>query len=597
MFLRRKTTLLAFLALVVVFLFLTLPSNSPHNDHLAQDSLSEVRIQPIETPEQLEDAESIWSQFPQRYPVEDMTPMPQGAKKIPQIQHPFPKETAQAREAREARLDEVKQEFLHAWTGYKKNAWLSDEVAPISGDAKNTFGGWAATLVDSLDALWIMGLKDEFEEAVHAIEEIDFTTTSQKVISVFETTIRYLGGFLSAYDLTDGQYPALLQKAKELGNMLYVAFDTPNRMPVTYWKPQDALNDVPQEAGKRIPSADIGSLTMEFTRLSQLTGDLRFFDAAQRITDLFEAAQNQTRLPGMWPLFVDAKNLDFVEGGGFTIGAMADSLYEYLPKQHLLLGGATDQYRTLFEDTAKPMKEHLFYRPLTRKNEDILLPGDVNVEKDGLIYLDPRNQHLSCYVGGMFGIAGKIFENPEDVAVGKKLAEGCIWAYEASPNGIMPEIMRSVPCEDAHDCVWDEKMWLRAVSNAHNKAPDPEAVVIEEYLGEGITKVDDPKYILRPEAIESVFILYRITGDESLRERGWNMFKSIIEHTRTPIAHAGLDNCLAPKPPKQDSMESFWTAETLKYFYLLFAEPEVVSLDKWVLNTEAHPLRRPGGGT
>ncbi len=78
-----------------------------------------------------------------------------------------------------------------------------------------------------------------------------------------------------------------------------------------------------------------------------------------------------------------------------------------------------------------------------------------------------------------------------------------------------------------------------------------------------------------------------------LRERAWNMFNSIIEHTVTEVAHAGLDDCTVPNPPKADRMESFWLAETLKYFYLIFSEPDVVSLDEYVLNTEAHPLRRP----
>jgi mannosyl-oligosaccharide alpha-1,2-mannosidase len=78
-----------------------------------------------------------------------------------------------------------------------------------------------------------------------------------------------------------------------------------------------------------------------------------------------------------------------------------------------------------------------------------------------------------------------------------------------------------------------------------------------------------------------------------LRERAWNIFVTIIEHTWTNIAHAGLDDCTKINPPKSDRMESFWMAETLKYFYLLFSEPNVISLDEYVLNTEAHPLRRP----
>jgi hypothetical protein len=36
--------------------------------------------------------------------------------------------------------------------------------------------------------------------------------------------------------------------------------------------------------------------------------------------------------------------------------------------------------------------------------------------------------------------------------------------------------------------------------------------------------------------------------------------------------------------------------ETLKYYYLLFSTPDTVSLDDYVLNTEAHPFRRPDYG-
>lgn len=44
-------------------------------------------------------------------------------------------------------------------------------------------------------------------------------------------------------------------------------------------------------------------------------------------------------------------------------------------------------------------------------------------------------------------------------------------------------------------------------------------------------------------------------------------------------------------PEKQDSLETFWTAETLKYLWLLFGADGDLDLDRFVLNTEAHPLR------
>jgi len=122
--------------------------------------------------------------------------------------------------------------------------------------------------------------------------------------------------------------------------------------------------------------------------------------------------------------------------------------------------------------------------------------------------------------------------------------------------------------------------------------------------------VKDPSYKLRPEAIESVFIMWRMTGDEYWREVGWEMFENIIEHTRSPFGHAALMSTMEVYQRdtyerglmvrkvlarQMDDMESFWFAETLKYFYLLFSEPSLISLDEWVLNTEAHPFRLTEG--
>lgn len=87
----------------------------------------------------------------------------------------------------------------------------------------------------------------------------------------------------------------------------------------------------------------------------------------------------------------------------------------------------------------------------------------------------------------------------------------------------------------------------------------------------------------RPEAIESVFIMYRITGDAYWAEVGWDMFSSIAAHTRTKLAHSAIEDVTSPSPKRVDEMESFWLAETLKYAYLLYSDWDVVSLDEYVL--------------
>jgi mannosyl-oligosaccharide alpha-1,2-mannosidase len=88
-------------------------------------------------------------------------------------------------------------------------------------------------------------------------------------------------------------------------------------------------------------------------------------------------------------------------------------------------------------------------------------------------------------------------------------------------------------------------------------------------------------------------MLYRITGETAYQDTAWKMFEAIQKHTRTEIANAAIDDVTSSTPPKSDRMESFWTAETLKYFYLVFSDPSLVSLDRYVLNTEAHTFRRP----
>lgn len=90
-------------------------------------------------------------------------------------------------------------------------------------------------------------------------------------------------------------------------------------------------------------------------------------------------------------------------------------------------------------------------------------------------------------------------------------------------------------------------------------------------------------YLYRPEAIESVFYLYRITGDRILLDKAWDMFTAIRKISHTDIANAAVDDVTMSNPTKSDRMESFWLAETLKYFFLIFSDPDVVSLDDYVL--------------
>jgi mannosyl-oligosaccharide alpha-1,2-mannosidase len=521
-----------------------------------------------------------WTKLPEKFPVppNSIIKLPSGKPlPIPTIQHKFKAENAVAKEDRLAKLDKIKSVFKKSWNGYKEFAWLHDELKPLSGSNRDPFASWGATLVDSLDTLWIMGLKEEFEEAAKAVDKIDFTTTPRADIPLFETTIRYLGGLVAAYDLSGKKYKNLLDKAVELAEVLIGAFDTPNRMPLTYyyWRPQFASQK--HRADTRAVLAEIGSLSMEFTRLAQITGEHKYYDAIARITDNFEDFQNNTRLPGMWPTYLDASgcgkvyvdpppqspiqdsaiygdssaapspteelspegkkyiplnlpepvhlapngvNPTFVPGEeesslrkrqldnevtgpppssadkpaplqdasdpvdmpelpecvpqGFvspssygheeyTLGGMSDSTYEYLPKQYLLLGGRLEQYRNMYEQSMEVVKKYLLFRPMLPNEDDLLFSGKLNVpvnpkERDVGDFTG-ENAHLTCFAGGMFGMGAKLFDCPEDLEIAKKLTEGCVFSYNMTQTGIMPESFEVVPCKSTKSCAWNETLY------------------------------------------------------------------------------------------------------------------------------------------
>ena len=249
-----------------------------------------------------------------------------------------------------------------------------------------------------------------------------------------------------------------------------------------------------QEALSQSLSAELGSLSLEFTRLSQVTGDAKYYDAVQRITDVLEMNQNKTHLPGLFPVIVKPRTLRFTEGRSFTFGGMSDSLYEYLSKEYMMLGGLVPQYQKMHEHAIDVAKQHLFFRPMNPQNLDILISGTVVRPSASYTKLEPVGQHLSCFVGGMVGIGAKIFNRTTDLDIARKLVDGCIWAYDSMPTGIMPEIFGLIPCPSDTDCDWNVEKWHEAI----NPQPEDLQKYIEEArLPEGFVDIEDRRYILR----------------------------------------------------------------------------------------------------
>jgi mannosyl-oligosaccharide alpha-1,2-mannosidase len=397
----------------------------------------------------------------------------------------------------------------------------------------------------------------------------------------------------------------LLSKAIELGNTLYAAFDTPNRLPVASLSYSNARKGKQQGLVSML-SAVGGSLCMEFTRLSQLTGDHKYYDATERVKELLYREQNHTEVPGLWPRVLNFRD-GVVEQSMFTLGAGADSLYEYLPKMYALLGGLDSEYHEMAVQALEAARDNLLFRPMTPSEDDILLAGNVLSYRQDVSHAYEM-QHLTCFSGGMYALAGKLLSRPDFVEIGSRLTAGCVWAYNSFPTKMMPEISELVPCESlTGPCPYPHQAFPRNTPNLG--------------LPDGFVRVRDTRYALRPEAIESIFYMWRITGDELWRDAAWRMWENIVRETETDVAFATVTDVTTIGGPKSDNMEvsgpgitsdrgrvvcvisrsanvvlfaqTFWLAETLKYFYLIFDDESTLDLDDWVFNTEAHPFKRP----
>jgi mannosyl-oligosaccharide alpha-1,2-mannosidase len=200
----------------------------------------------------------------------------------------------------------------------------------------------------------------------------------------------------------------------------------------------------------------------------------------------------------------------------------------------------------------KAASENFFFRPMLPNEDDILISGAVNAPHDANEppVLDPESEHLACFIGGTVALGGRLLNQEWNVQTGARLAKGCAYVYKSFPTGIGPERWNMIPCTPvrATECKWNETLWDQ------EKVKQPRYL---EHLPKGFTTAKDPRYLLRPEAIESLFVLYRMTGEIWYQDMAWDMFKSIAKGTATPFANAAVLDVTVDLEhlPQEDYME------------------------------------------
>ncbi|XP_055628557.1 mannosyl-oligosaccharide alpha-1,2-mannosidase IA isoform X4 [Toxorhynchites rutilus septentrionalis] len=451
--------------------------------------------------------------------------------------------------------EKVKEMMIHAWDNYKLYAWGKNELKPISkrGHSGSIFGAFdlGATIVDGLDTLYLMGLHKEFDEGRDWIERKFTLENVGNDLSVFETNIRFIGGFLTCYAFTGDRL--FLEKAKYVADKLLPAFQTPTGIPYALVNVNTGISkNYGWASGGSSILSEFGTLHLEFSYLSDVTGDSVYRERVQTIRSVLKDIEKPK---GLYPNYLNPKTGKWGQQH-MSLGALGDSFYEYLLKAWIQSGHDDEEAREMYDDAMQAIMQHM----IRTSPGGLTYVSDMKFER-----LEHKMDHLACFAGGLFGLGGTTLNNQfseKYLEIGEGLTNTCHESYVRTYTRLGPEAFR------------------------FNDGVEAKAL-----------KSQEKYYILRPETFESYFVMWRLTHDQKYRDWGWDAVQALEKHCRTPNGYSGLKNVYLTDPQKDDVQQSFFLAETLKYLYLLFSDDSLLPLDDWVFNTEAHPLPVKGRNT
>ncbi|KAK8056699.1 Mannosyl-oligosaccharide 1-2-alpha-mannosidase [Apiospora rasikravindrae] len=456
------------------------------------------------------------------------------------------------------RREHVVDAFKVSWDSYHRYAWGHDEFHPITKKGRQMVPhgmGWI--IVDALDTMILMNLTSRVTQAREWIFK-DLSYDQDHDVNTFETTIRMLGGLLSAHYLSN-EYPQLaaqkdddpgapgedlyLEKAKDLADRLISAFDSPSGIPYASVNLAKYEGLISHADGGASSTAETTTLQLEFKYLAKLTGEKYFWDKAEKV---MKVVDDNGVEGGLVPIYI------YAEDGKF--------------RGRTFVWAQEPIYLEMWDEALQGVRKHLVtytepsgYTIIGERPEGLAKP------------LSPKMDHLVCFMPGTIalGATGGLTEaeakklptwtkkNEDDMRLARELMQTCWGMYKWMETGLAAEITY--------------------FNIADPPLPD-----------------NDVHNLQRPETVESLFYMWRITGERKYREWGWEMFKSFMNYTALDDegGFTSLSNANTIPPVTKDNMESFWLAETLKYFYLLFSPSDLLPLDSVVINTEAHAFPR-----
>ncbi|KAF7324310.1 alpha-1,2-Mannosidase [Mycena venus] len=481
--------------------------------------------------------------------------------------------------------DAAEKIFVTTYNAYKEFAFGHDELLPISKSFQDDLGGWGASIVDAM-VHYLVHSGNSAAEYLHAISEYNDNSLSWVSMissmrqSTFRTkliSIRYRQEaplvYLRPLYASSADYCRRTSSAEK--NTLF-SFKKQNKLRINWlfsWVGDNVINfghidfsdNTPEIAVTNI--AEAGTLSLEWFTLSKFTGNATYGDLTSKSVE--HIANLPAPLPGLAAQLIDPTSGQFADAN-VTWGGGSDSYFEYLLKYARL----TNTNNNIFIDTWKTAIDSsikTLLKTSTVGNHAYL----ATLDDQGL--LQHVGSHLACFYAGNWLLGGKLVKNQTIIDIALELNDGCWNTYASTATGIGPEDFAFISSDGnftGGDAITADQL---AFYNQH---------------GYYITTSD---YVQRPEVLESNFYAWRITGDTKYLDRAAAAIASFNKFLPPPdgVAFACLNDVNDPAAGFIDLTESFWFAEVLKYLYLTFDDPEHISLDDYVFNTECHPLKAP----
>uniref|UniRef100_A0A6A7G4Y3 alpha-1,2-Mannosidase n=1 Tax=Hirondellea gigas TaxID=1518452 RepID=A0A6A7G4Y3_9CRUS len=441
--------------------------------------------------------------------------------------------------------EEAREMFYHAYDAYMANAYPADELLPLScagryrdprasrGDIDDVLGNFSLTLIDSLDTLVLLGDLPEFEKAVKLIIR-DVTFDTDVIVSVFETNIRVLGGLLSGHVLAEHINQLYGVMSWYGGELLVMAKDIADRLLPAF----NTTTGIPHPRVNLRHGMNSPQLVNSRDTCTACAGTMILeFASLSRLTghSIYEDKARQT-MDYLWQqrhrgsdlvgTILNVHSGDWVRRDS-GVGAGIDSYYEYLFKAYVLFGDYDYLYR--FNKHYSAVMKYISQGPM-------LL--DVHMHRPQTTTRNYMDAFLAFWPG-----------------------------LQVLKGDIKPAI-------ETHEMLYQ-------VIQRHNFLPEAFTTDFQVHWGQ---------HPLRPEFVESTYLLYEATEDPYYLRVGREVLKSLQQHAWVPCGYAAVKDVRTGG--HEDRMDSFVLTETFKYLYLLFSKPDElpINLDDFVFTTEAHLL-------